>query len=85
MSSVCISNCVHDARDPRVPVRANYVNLHRWPEPDAELVKSVRRVTGHGLHGHPKSGGQYLLQADVSEELQVYKKRKYAGEDQEVL
>ncbi|KAJ6698322.1 hypothetical protein OIU79_011770 [Salix purpurea] len=54
MSSVCISNCVHDARDPRVPVRANYVNLHKWPEPDAELVKSVRRVTGHGLHGHPK-------------------------------
>lgn len=54
MSSVCISNCVNDARDPRVPVRANYVNLYKWSESDAELIKSVRRVAGHGLHGHPR-------------------------------
>ncbi|KAG1337949.1 hypothetical protein COCNU_04G002550 [Cocos nucifera] len=31
--------------DARVPVRATYVNLYRWPESDAEFVKSV---TGGG-------------------------------------
>ncbi|GKV30101.1 hypothetical protein SLEP1_g38959 [Rubroshorea leprosula] len=41
MTSVCISNCVNDARDPRVPVRATYVNLYKWPESDAEFVRSV--------------------------------------------
>ncbi|XP_065854184.1 uncharacterized protein [Euphorbia lathyris] len=54
MTSVCISNCVNDARDPRVPVRATYVNLYKWPESDAEFIKSVRRV-GQGLqYGHPR-------------------------------
>lgn len=53
MTSVCISNCVNDARDPRVPVRATYVNLYKWPESDREFIKSVRRV-GQGLHGHPR-------------------------------
>ncbi|OVA09977.1 hypothetical protein BVC80_1751g144 [Macleaya cordata] len=38
MGSVCISNCVDDAR---VPVRATYVNLYKWPESDAEFVRSV--------------------------------------------
>ncbi|KAK7267564.1 hypothetical protein RIF29_20241 [Crotalaria pallida] len=42
MASVCISNCINDARDPRIPVRASYVNLYKWPESDAEFVKSVR-------------------------------------------
>ncbi|CAL5207163.1 unnamed protein product [Lathyrus oleraceus] len=51
MNSVCISNCVNDARDPRVPVRANYVNLYKWPESDAEFVKSVSL---NGGHGHPR-------------------------------
>ncbi|KAK2647638.1 hypothetical protein Ddye_015127 [Dipteronia dyeriana] len=42
MSSVCISNCVNDTRDPRArPVRATYVNLYKWPESDAEFVRSV--------------------------------------------
>ncbi|GKV05743.1 hypothetical protein SLEP1_g17716 [Rubroshorea leprosula] len=41
MTSVCISNCINDARDPRVPVRATYVNLYKWPESDAEFVRSV--------------------------------------------
>ncbi|KAH0995642.1 hypothetical protein GBA52_019506 [Prunus armeniaca] len=41
MTSVCISNCVNDARDPRVPMRATYVNLYKWPESDAEFVRSV--------------------------------------------
>ncbi|XP_043699048.1 uncharacterized protein LOC122649860 [Telopea speciosissima] len=38
MNSVCISSCVDDTR---VPVRANYRNLYKWPESDAEFVRSV--------------------------------------------
>ncbi|XAR69004.1 hypothetical protein NMG60_11000436 [Bertholletia excelsa] len=38
MTSVCISKCVDDAR---VPVRATYVNLYKWPESDAEFVRSA--------------------------------------------
>ncbi|CAL0316992.1 unnamed protein product [Lupinus luteus] len=40
MASICISNCVNDAR---VPVRASYVNLYKWPESDAEFVRSNGR------------------------------------------
>ncbi|KAK6926879.1 hypothetical protein RJ641_008598 [Dillenia turbinata] len=39
MASTCIQSCVADAR---VPVRATYVNLYKWPESDAEFVKSVK-------------------------------------------
>lgn len=49
MNSVCISSCINDAHDPRVPVRpvrATYVNLYKWPESDAEFVRSVRRGGG---------------------------------------
>ncbi|KAG5002921.1 hypothetical protein JHK86_027060 [Glycine max] len=53
MSSVCLSKCVNDARDPRVPVRATYVNLYKWPESDAEFVR--RRGGGsHVCGGHPR-------------------------------
>ncbi|XP_042511056.1 uncharacterized protein LOC122086357 [Macadamia integrifolia] len=38
MNSVCISSCVNDTR---VPVRATYRNLYKWPESDAEFVRSV--------------------------------------------
>ncbi|XVF76560.1 hypothetical protein PTKIN_Ptkin13bG0275600 [Pterospermum kingtungense] len=48
MSSVCISSCLNDARDPRVPVRATYVNLYKWPESDAEFVRSRSSGTMHG-------------------------------------
>ena len=54
MSSVCMSNCVNDTRDPRVPFRANYVNLYKWLESDAKFIKSVRRVAVHELHRHPR-------------------------------
>ncbi|POO02450.1 hypothetical protein TorRG33x02_014340 [Trema orientale] len=58
MTSVCISNCVNDARDPRVPVRATYLNLYKWPESDAEFVKSVSsrgcRPGSHVRYGHPR-------------------------------
>jgi len=56
MTSVCISNCLNDARDPRVPVRATYVNLYKWPESDAEFVRSVscNREKGSQVYGHPR-------------------------------
>ncbi|XVE61800.1 hypothetical protein DITRI_Ditri06bG0068300 [Diplodiscus trichospermus] len=50
MNSVCISSCLNDARDPRVPVRATYVNLYKWPESDAEFVRSRSSGAMHGQH-----------------------------------
>ena len=49
---------MNDARDPRVPVRATYVNLYKWPESDAEFVKSVSsrgcKPGSHVRYGHPR-------------------------------
>ncbi|KAE8673702.1 hypothetical protein F3Y22_tig00111779pilonHSYRG00371 [Hibiscus syriacus] len=42
MASTCISNCISDTR---VPVRPTYVNLYKWPESDAEFVRSL---SSHG-------------------------------------
>ncbi|OIT24642.1 hypothetical protein A4A49_55056 [Nicotiana attenuata] len=40
MASACIStNCVNEIA--RAPVRPTYVNLYKWPESDAEFIKSV--------------------------------------------
>ncbi|XAR60525.1 hypothetical protein NMG60_11033938 [Bertholletia excelsa] len=55
MASTCIATCVDDAR---VPVRATYRNLYKWPESDAEFVRSVssnssRHGTAAGV-GHPR-------------------------------
>ncbi|OVA18236.1 hypothetical protein BVC80_1835g668 [Macleaya cordata] len=48
MSSVCISSCVNDAR---LPIRATYINVYKWPESDAEFVKSVSAANVHkGAH-----------------------------------
>ncbi|KAJ4725908.1 Protein unc-80 like [Melia azedarach] len=38
MASSCMSTCINDAR---VPVRATYANLYKWPESDAEFVRAV--------------------------------------------
>ncbi|XP_010558305.1 PREDICTED: uncharacterized protein LOC104826999 [Tarenaya hassleriana] len=46
MSSVCISNCINDASASIRPVRTTYVSLYKWPESDAEFVRSVRRGGG---------------------------------------
>ncbi|KZV23941.1 hypothetical protein F511_23085 [Dorcoceras hygrometricum] len=55
MASTCISSCVSDAR---VPIRATYVNLYKWPESDAEFVRSmssnVRRGSTSSMYGHPR-------------------------------
>ncbi|KAK4441127.1 hypothetical protein Salat_0447600 [Sesamum alatum] len=56
MASTCISSCVDDAR---VPVRATYVNLYKWPESDFEFVRSMsskaRKAEGqNSRYGHPR-------------------------------
>ncbi|XVF46444.1 hypothetical protein PTKIN_Ptkin03bG0027300 [Pterospermum kingtungense] len=56
MASTCISNCINDTK---VPVRPTFVNLYKWPESDAEFVRSLnsggRRGGGGGGggRGHP--------------------------------
>ena len=58
MASTCLSNCTDV--DSRVPVRATYVNLYKWPESDAEFVRSVssnsRRDQQSGPACHPRAG-----------------------------
>lgn len=39
--------------DARVPVRASYVSLYKWPESDAEFVRSVAMARRH--HKQPES------------------------------
>ncbi|KAH6765608.1 hypothetical protein C2S52_016591 [Perilla frutescens var. hirtella] len=55
MASACISSCVDDAR---VPVRATYVNLYKWPESDFEFVRSMSSKSGNdgknSKYGHPR-------------------------------
>ncbi|KAK4358806.1 hypothetical protein RND71_021035 [Anisodus tanguticus] len=55
MASACISNCVNDAR---APVRATYVNLYKWPESDAEFIRSVSSKNNEYVHGHGHGRGQ---------------------------
>ncbi|KAK8697850.1 hypothetical protein V6N13_113985 [Hibiscus sabdariffa] len=40
MAKTCISNCINDTRFP-LPVRPTYVNLYKWPESDAEFIRSL--------------------------------------------
>ncbi|KAL3530677.1 hypothetical protein ACH5RR_009999 [Cinchona calisaya] len=63
MASTCISNTCADVA--RVPVRATYVNLYKWPESDVEFIRSLSSNersrngsrggggVGHHYH-HPK-------------------------------
>ncbi|CAH9072514.1 unnamed protein product [Cuscuta epithymum] len=39
MASVCSPSCEKDVKVP--VVRATYVNLYKWPESDAEFIRSV--------------------------------------------
>ncbi|TXG73971.1 hypothetical protein EZV62_002550 [Acer yangbiense] len=39
MASSCMSTCINDARVPAA-IRPTYVNLYKWPESDAEFVRS---------------------------------------------
>ncbi|XP_031101143.1 uncharacterized protein LOC116005056 [Ipomoea triloba] len=54
MASVCVSSCVKDVRAP-VVVRATYENLYKWPESDAEFIRSVTsNVRSAAVAGHPR-------------------------------
>ncbi|MCL7050503.1 hypothetical protein MKW94_021223 [Papaver nudicaule] len=53
-SSGCISSCVKDVH---LPVRATYLNVYKWPESDAEFVKSVssaNKVDDHKIGARPR-------------------------------
>ncbi|CAN6349537.1 unnamed protein product [Urochloa humidicola] len=43
--------------DARAPVRASYVSLYKWPESDAEFVKSVAMARRQGGGGQESPGG----------------------------
>ncbi|KAK8596420.1 hypothetical protein V6N13_001046 [Hibiscus sabdariffa] len=51
MASTCISTCFDDSK---VMIRPTYANLYKWPESDAEFVRSLRsNRSGRGRHAHP--------------------------------
>ena len=56
MAASCKSNCINDVfASP--PIRATYVNLYKWPESDAEFVRSVSSAGSRGAaasSGHPR-------------------------------
>ncbi|KAA3471759.1 hypothetical protein E1A91_D08G002700v1 [Gossypium mustelinum] len=52
MASTCISNCITDTR---VPIRPTYVNLYKWPESDAEFVRSLSSDGRSGGGGRVRS------------------------------
>ncbi|KAG4191462.1 hypothetical protein ERO13_A07G094900v2 [Gossypium hirsutum] len=53
MAKTCISNCINDTRVP-LPVRPTYVNLYKWPESDAEFVRSLSSDwRSNGGRAHP--------------------------------
>ena len=51
MASTCIPNCLDDGW---IPVRATYENLYKWPESDAEFVRSVSS-NGRATDNDPSS------------------------------
>ncbi|KAL5765978.1 hypothetical protein ACOSP7_016595 [Xanthoceras sorbifolium] len=53
MASSCMSTCINDARVPAAAavLRPTYVNLYKWPESDAEFVRS-RSSVGRCQSGH---------------------------------
>ncbi|KAI8523911.1 hypothetical protein RHMOL_Rhmol13G0108300 [Rhododendron molle] len=56
MASACQSSCVvNDVLARMQPVRANYVNLYKRPESDAEFVRSISFDGRHGgsFRHHP--------------------------------
>ncbi|GMJ08914.1 hypothetical protein like AT5G02640 [Hibiscus trionum] len=52
MASTCISTCINDTK---VAIRPTYTKLYKWPESDAEFVRSLRSNNGssRGGHAHP--------------------------------
>ncbi|XWS53193.1 hypothetical protein CRYUN_Cryun11dG0136900 [Craigia yunnanensis] len=63
MASTCISNCINDTR---VPVRPTYANLYKWPESDAEFVRSL------SSDGHSRGGRAHSTVVDSISCRQMY-------------
>lgn len=61
MAAGCSCKAAVGCVDARAPVRASYVSLYKWPESDAEFVKSVamarRQGGGRGGGGQESPGG----------------------------
>ncbi|KVH90365.1 uncharacterized protein LOC112521048 [Cynara cardunculus var. scolymus] len=51
MSSVCIPNCVDDAR---IPIRATYQNLYKWPKSEVEFMNTTVARSNLHRHGQPR-------------------------------
>ncbi|KAE8661068.1 Endomembrane-type CA-ATPase 4 isoform 1 [Hibiscus syriacus] len=91
MRSVCISSCLTDARDTRVPFRATYVNLYEWPESDAEFLRSrSSRTTVDGGYSRVVDGvscrQMYLRSYRFSrKEIVAEKSLKYFGRAKEKM
>ncbi|KAK2643199.1 hypothetical protein Ddye_024962 [Dipteronia dyeriana] len=51
MASSCMSTCINDARVPAA-IRPTYMNLYKWPESDAEFVRSRSSNGCQSIHTH---------------------------------
>ncbi|WMV56407.1 hypothetical protein MTR67_049792 [Solanum verrucosum] len=78
MASACISNCVNDAR---APVRATYVNLYKWPESDAEFIKSVSSKNQNHGHGRGRDTGPKVVDSISCRQLYL-RSYTFSREDQ---
>jgi len=57
MAAGCNCKAAIGCVDARAPVRASYVSLYKWPESDAEFVKSVAMARRQGGGGGQESPG----------------------------
>ncbi|XP_055834352.1 uncharacterized protein LOC129902931 [Solanum dulcamara] len=82
MASACISSCVNDAR---APVRATYVNLYKWPESDAEFIRSVSlKNNGRGhIRGHGRDRNGPKVVDSISCRQLYLRSYTFSREDQE--
>ncbi|KAH0715801.1 uncharacterized protein [Solanum tuberosum] len=78
MASACISNCVNDAR---APVRATYVNLYKWPESDAEFIRSVSSKNHDHGHGRGRDTGPKVVDSISCRQLYL-RSYTFSREDQ---
>lgn len=82
MASACISNCVNDARG---PVRATYVNLYKWPESDAEFIRSVSSKNSDHVRdrnrGHGRGSGPTVVDSISCRQLYL-RSYTFSREDQ---
>ncbi|XP_049367044.1 uncharacterized protein LOC125831964 [Solanum verrucosum] len=78
MASACISNCVNDAC---APVRATYVNLYKWPESDAEFIKSVSSKNQNHGHGRGRDTGPKVVDSISCRQLYL-RSYTFSREDQ---